>query len=337
MSGKIIKIQVSPIGGGRNAVLTSINSGSTYQMYNSGFTGSTLYITGSTIDTFTGHTFYVKITGTTTSGGTCGDLIVPINVYVPPCPVPTGITVNWVSQSCTGYELISLSEAHPNQVFNYIPCGSSTVTGITVTRNNPQLICADAEYGVTYTGNSYLGIINELTCCEYSFVTIYDYSQTNACTISQGSISVNVSGGTAPYIYEWTLDGVFFSNDMNIDNLDPGSYQLTVTDQCGLTKKMTFTINDCCDNDYPIITLDNVINACGTGYNGSISVIVDTNNGLDYSSFVWTTEDGNCYDLNQFSQQNPSGLTKGTYVLTVTDICGNSSEPFSVYVGDGGC
>lgn len=149
MSGKIIKIQVSPIGGGRNAVLTSINSGSTYQMYNSGFTGSTLYITGSTIDTFTGHTFYVKITGTTTSGGTCGDLIVPINVYVPPCPAPTGITTQWVDQICTGYT-VSLTTERPN-TFNFIPCGSNTVSGVTLTvHDNIKYVCGDISYGIQY-------------------------------------------------------------------------------------------------------------------------------------------------------------------------------------------
>ncbi|MFZ8835487.1 MAG: T9SS type A sorting domain-containing protein [Flavobacteriales bacterium] len=47
----------------------------------------------------------------------------------------------------------------------------------------------------------------------------------------EGSIAVTVSGGTEPYVYEWIdLGGTFSSNEEDIDGLNPGTYQLTVTD-----------------------------------------------------------------------------------------------------------
>lgn len=50
---------------------------------------------------------------------------------------------------------------------------------------------------------------------------------------NNGSISVAVSGGTAPYTYSWKKDNVTFSTTANISSLWPGGYQLTVTDAAG--------------------------------------------------------------------------------------------------------
>ncbi len=47
----------------------------------------------------------------------------------------------------------------------------------------------------------------------------------------QGSIAVSVSGGSAPYSFNWIqLDGTFLSDEEDILGLDPGVYQLTVSD-----------------------------------------------------------------------------------------------------------
>ena len=88
---KIIKINLSSSCSG-STIMTSINSGSTYTTYQSNFTGTSITISGSPISTFTGTTFYVKMTG-----GTCGTVTQPINVYVPPCSTPTGVTSSWSS------------------------------------------------------------------------------------------------------------------------------------------------------------------------------------------------------------------------------------------------
>lgn len=48
-----------------------------------------------------------------------------------------------------------------------------------------------------------------------------------------GGIFATVGGGTAPFMYSWTLDGNFFSNQEDIINLSAGIYQLTVTDDNG--------------------------------------------------------------------------------------------------------
>lgn len=45
-----------------------------------------------------------------------------------------------------------------------------------------------------------------------------------------GSIAISVDGGTAPYFYEWSLDGMVISNEEDISSLFAGSYLCQVTD-----------------------------------------------------------------------------------------------------------
>jgi hypothetical protein len=51
----------------------------------------------------------------------------------------------------------------------------------------------------------------------------------------EGSIAVEISGGTGEYTFEWSQleDGEFTSNDQNLIGLDPGTYQLLVQDSNG--------------------------------------------------------------------------------------------------------
>ena len=51
----------------------------------------------------------------------------------------------------------------------------------------------------------------------------------------EGSIAVEVSGGTGEYTFDWSQleDGEFTSNDQNLIGLDPGTYQLLVQDSNG--------------------------------------------------------------------------------------------------------
>jgi hypothetical protein len=73
-----------------------------------------------------------------------------------------------------------------------------------------------------------------------------DYTQlviTNATGgQNNGSISITITGGTPPYIYEWEDEaGTFFEDMEDISNLAPGNYSLTVIDQnnCGLGVQVT--------------------------------------------------------------------------------------------------
>lgn len=63
-----------------------------------------------------------------------------------------------------------------------------------------------------------------------------------------GSISVETSGGTAPYLYAWRNKGIttIIGNKPTLDKLSIGTYELTITDSynCSLTKGYTLTQPD---------------------------------------------------------------------------------------------
>ncbi len=58
---------------------------------------------------------------------------------------------------------------------------------------------------------------------------------TNASTPGafDGSIVINVSGGTKPYTFQWYLNGVVISTEQDLYGIAPGSYTLVVTDAAG--------------------------------------------------------------------------------------------------------
>lgn len=123
---------------------------------------------------------------------------------------------------------------------------------------------------------------------------------------NDGLINLSVSGGTAPYTYSWNTG----ANTQNISSLTQGSYSVTVTDANGCTKNASFTINQ-----------PNAITATGTttniscfgGNNGDINLSVS--GGTGSYTFAWS---------NGATSQNISGLTAGTYSVTITDNNGCS-------------
>jgi gliding motility-associated-like protein len=149
-------------------------------------------------------------------------------------------------------------------------------------------------------------------------------NQTNVACFggSNGAIDVTTSGGTPNYTFVWTTtDGSGLApGDENQSGLTAGTYELTVTDanfaisgQAGCTATFSVTITE------PLapleVVLDNQTNvACFGGSNGAINVT--TSGGTPNYTFVWTTTDGSGLAPGQ---ENQSGLTAGTYELTVTD------------------
>src|SRR5690606_8198062 len=58
---------------------------------------------------------------------------------------------------------------------------------------------------------------------------------------NNGSITINVTGGTAPYNYVWSNGG---GNTPAISNLAPGNYTVTVTDAFNEVATASYTITE---------------------------------------------------------------------------------------------
>ncbi len=133
------------------------------------------------------------------------------------------------------------------------------------------------------------------------------YGQTN------GSVSMNIQGGPAPFVWNWTKSGgtdTGSGTGKTISNLAAGTYTVTVTGQNGTGCSKTFTVTV---NQNPLITIvatpTNV--SCPGGSNGSITVAVSA--GMPKYTYLWA--DG-------ATTQNRKGLPPGTYNLIVTDSKG---------------
>ena len=119
-----------------------------------------------------------------------------------------------------------------------------------------------------------------------------------------GTASVSVSGGTAPYTYLWST----FQGSQNISNLNGGLYIVIITDNNGCEKRDSANIFE------PLpLTLTTTVNqiTCFNANNGSIAVNVT--GGTPTYTYAWS---------NGATSASVTGLAGGVYEVTVTDVQG---------------
>jgi large repetitive protein len=135
--------------------------------------------------------------------------------------------------------------------------------------------------------------------------------------IDDGAISVSTSGGTPPYGYLWTGPGSFTSSGEDISGLEPGNYNLTITD----AKSCIFNLGPITITEPAeiIINTDLIINVtCYGGNDGAINVSVT--GGILPLGYSWTGPGSYSNFIEDISN-----LIAGNYNLTVTDFTGCSS------------
>jgi gliding motility-associated-like protein len=133
-----------------------------------------------------------------------------------------------------------------------------------------------------------------------------------------GSISVSMTGGQAPYAYLWSNG----ASDSIASNLCAGDYGLTVTDANGCTFTTTLTVG----GPQPmVITLDSLDDAtCNNTGDGSIAITV-TGGSAPYS-YQWNYD-----NLDTLTAADLNGVLAGGYGLTVTDAFGCTvSDSFNI-------
>lgn len=159
-------------------------------------------------------------------------------------------------------------------------------------------------YTITVTDDNGCQVIESFDVLEPQVIDVQslvtDESGNNA---NDGSISLTVTGGTAPYSYEWSNE----ETSSSINGLSPGTYTVTITDSNLCSS--TLTENILAFNCALEIQATKEIPSCFEGSDGSIGVEIQ--NGTPPYSYQWSTGD-------TLSELN--GLEAGTYSLTLTDF-----------------
>jgi hypothetical protein len=136
-----------------------------------------------------------------------------------------------------------------------------------------------------------------------------------ACNGSaNGAIILNVSGGSGSYSYSWTKleDAAFSANTKDLLGITAGNYPVVVTDLVqGYTKTVTVPVNQ-----PTAITVSATVKPvyCAGASEGEIALTVS--GGTGSYTYAWTTPNGS--GLSPISK-NQTGLTAGTFNVTVTD------------------
>lgn len=135
---------------------------------------------------------------------------------------------------------------------------------------------------------------------------------------ADGSITLNPTGGTAPYSYSWVHDPSETSN--SISNLDIGVYIFTITDDHLCSFSDTITINQA--DSLWIQSITKYPNNCSNGADGSLAFNV-SGGALPYSFSLFDSIG------NLISNSDSIGnLTHGNYTFSVIDAnsCSTSTQ-----------
>ncbi len=144
-----------------------------------------------------------------------------------------------------------------------------------------------------------------------------------------GSIQVDIQGGTQPYTYDWTqLENPSFSADTPIlTQLDRGTYLLTVTDahSCSVSLAQPITEPELLVTAIRSLSLEESVQCHGTRTEQPLVTV--TTGGVAPYTYKWTLADTPTEVL--YTTANSPLVTAGIYTVEVTDA--NANVAFSTY------
>lgn len=137
---------------------------------------------------------------------------------------------------------------------------------------------------------------------------------------STGSISVNVSGGSSPYTYQWYKWGGGVAS-INLNQLNADTFRIKVTDSKGCIKDSLFTILE-----PTLLSVDTVylthVNCFGDSTGQAVAL---GQGGVGNYTFNWDAS------INQTNVDTALSLTQGSYSITITDTNNCiASDTFSI-------
>ncbi|HMR45324.1 MAG TPA: hypothetical protein PKC92_00900, partial [Bacteroidia bacterium] len=130
------------------------------------------------------------------------------------------------------------------------------------------------------------------------------------CTQSNGSITVNGSGGTGTLQY--AINGGSYQASINFNNLAAGNYTVTVQDANGCTASITSNVTDA--PSAIIVSINTTPVSCNGQSDGTIDIVA--NSGTDPLNY--SIDNGLTFQVGSYF----SGLAAGSYNIVIGDANG---------------
>lgn len=214
------------------------------------------------------------------------------------CPT---VAMSGSSVDCYGYSNGTAQVVVGNST-GYTVSWSSGQTGVTSLAGLPvgtyTVTVQDIASGCTAVGAYVVGSPDPISVTE----TITDV---NCFLVPTGGVNITVLGGTAPYNYNWSNG----TSAQDLTGVNAGTYSVVITDSKGCTFNKTYTI------EQPLEALQ------GTGSVNNALCAGSATGDIDVNIWGGTTSYSYSWSSGQLTQ-DVSGLTAGSYTLTVTDFNG---------------
>ena len=153
------------------------------------------------------------------------------------------------------------------------------------------------------------------------FVSVTNVTNETCAGFANGSISISVTGGSAPYTYLWSNGSV----TQNQNNLSTGTYTVTVTDSNGATATTSATVNVSNQLPSPLGAVSGPATIC-PGANNITYVVPVTAGATGYqwvlpSNMTLVSGQGTSAIIVNFN----SGFTTGVLCVTASNVCGSTT------------
>ncbi|MBI2966631.1 MAG: PKD domain-containing protein [Bacteroidetes bacterium] len=137
---------------------------------------------------------------------------------------------------------------------------------------------------------------------------------------NDGTATVTVSGGETPYSYLWSDESA--QTGVTATGLKAGDYLVTVSDALGCESEEYISVSEA---DEISLSTSSANSSCG-GSSGSASVSIISGGNLPFN-YSWT---------GGSTTSNATGLSSGTFTVTVTDATGCTSVTMAAVSDNGG-
>lgn len=225
---------------------------------------------------------------------------------------PAGNVTNGTAINCSGG---SIANSWSISTTGYVPLGLNTF---------------NVDFSAEGTVNQFDNIP---ATTDVFFQVVVDYTPCTPPTIQaiiediscedemDGSIDITVSGGTAPYTFDWSNDGLGdFDDTEDLSGLAPGTYIVYVQSTGGCTKVDSFVVADAAALDVSVTLDKNILTATATGVTyqwincatmtpitGATSASYTATSNGDYAVII---TDGTCSDTSACTTVSSVGINE---------------------------